>query len=73
VLGGETKNYYYRELRDLVCNSSVYSLKSLLLTEKQKEQYQQRAKEYLAVFKFSIILQSIFGSIQQKKWASVMA
>lgn len=74
VLGGETKNYYYRDLRDLVCSgTSVYSLKSLLLTDKQKELYKQKAKEYMAVFKFSLILQSVFTSISSKKWATVLA
>jgi len=73
ILDGETTNYYYKELKELIVHSSsVYSLKSLELNEKQKQLLDSKQKEYLTLSKCMLILQAIFELIMDKKWKEAL-
>lgn len=74
VLEGESKNYYYRELKDLlVTKSSAYNLKSLELSEPNKMLLAQKKKEYIALSQSLIIVENILELIVAKKWKETLA
>ena len=74
VLEGETKNYYYRELKEIIVSkSSAYNLKSLELTESNKVLLAQKKKEYVALTQSLIIIENILELIVAKKWKETLA
>lgn len=74
ILEGETKNYYYQELKELIVSkSSAYNLKSLELSDPNKTLLAQKKKEYMTLVQALAIIENIFELIIAKKWKETLA
>lgn len=74
ILEGEKRNYYYHEIKDLLVETrSVYSLKSLELSEANKELMVQKRKEYVVLAQCMTIFENTFELVIAKKWRETMA
>lgn len=69
---GETSNFYYKELKDKILNSNVYSLRSLELNEKSAALLENKSREYIILCKCITIVQAIFELVQSKKYLEAM-
>lgn len=72
ILEGETNNYYYKELHNLITNMNIYSLKSLSLSEKQQNVLDIKKQEYLVLSKCNLAIQKIFELVGEKKWKEAL-
>jgi len=74
ILQGESNNFYYTELKDLVVNNSChYALKSMELSDVNKQLLIEKKVEFLELNKCFTIVKAIFELILNNKWKEAMA
>jgi len=74
ILEGETNNFYYAEIKELLVNPKChYALKSLELSDANKELLALKKREFVEIEKALAIIKTIFRLVMEKKWKEAMA
>lgn len=74
ILEGESNNFYYAEMKELLVNPKChYALKSLELSDANKELLTLKKKEFVEIEKALAIIKTIFRLVMEKKWKEAMA
>jgi len=74
ILEGESNNFYYQELKELLVNPQChYALKTMELSDANKELLATKKREFIEIEKALAIIKRIFGLINDKKWKETMA
>jgi len=74
ILEGENKNFYYTELKDLIVNNSCpYALKSMELSDVNKQLLENKRAEFIELNKCFMCVKEIFNLILCNQWKETLA